>query len=330
MNCLTIIFFDEALERARELDEIFAKTKKPVGAYHGLPFSIKDHFDIKGKVSSCCYVAWADAVAEEDELLVKMIRDAGAVFYCKTNMPQTAMHLESNNNLWGRTLNPYNRGLTSGGSSGGESALIAFRGSPIGLGSDGGGSIRAPAAFCGLYGFKPTSNRTPATGVHLPMIGNDASAAGFAPLCRSARDDEFFMKFIVDQEPWKTEPVMPPVPWKVLETPKKLTIGVIYDDEVVRPHPPITNAMKKVVEKLSAHPDITIKEWKPYQHARGYDIIRRLYFQDGGKFSYDLMEKAGEPVLPLTEWVFKESHTKMRTIPESWRINVERETFRSK
>ncbi|OBT89845.1 hypothetical protein VE02_00784 [Pseudogymnoascus sp. 03VT05] len=328
LNCLTIIFFNEALERAKELDEIFSKTKKLVGPYHGLPFSIKDHFNIKDKVSSSGYVAWADEIATEDAALVGIIREAGAVLFCKTTNPQTLMHLETNSNIYGRTLNPYNRGLTSGGSSGGEAALVSFYGSPIGLGSDGGGSIRGPAANVGLVGLKQTSGRIPASGNTMPMNGCASFPVVVGPLCRSARDSEFFMKTIIGTSPWRKNPDVMPIPWDTFRVPKKLTIGIYSDDGIVRCHPPITAALKYVTELLRAESDIVIKEWKPYDHARGYDIIRKLYFQDGAADHYKMMEITGEPVLPLSAWVFKDSHTQRRTIEESWALNVERAKYR--
>jgi amidase len=98
VNCITQAWFEEALQRATELDAIFEKSGTTVGPYHGLPFSIKDQFNIKGKVSSAGYIAWANNVAEEDAPTVKILREAGAVFFCKTNNPQTLMHLESNSN----------------------------------------------------------------------------------------------------------------------------------------------------------------------------------------------------------------------------------------
>ena len=94
---MTEMWFDEALERARELDRIFAESG-PVGAFHGLPFSIKNTFAVKGRRSDGAYVAWYDNIAEEDGQLVKIIRDQGAVLYCKTTNPQTAMHLETTSN----------------------------------------------------------------------------------------------------------------------------------------------------------------------------------------------------------------------------------------
>jgi len=91
------MWFNEALDRARELDRIFADSG-PVGAFHGLPFSIKNSFAVKGRRSDEAYVAWYDNIAEEDAMVVKIIRGQGAVLYCKTTNPQTTMHLECTSN----------------------------------------------------------------------------------------------------------------------------------------------------------------------------------------------------------------------------------------
>jgi amidase len=118
-------------------------------------------YDVAGHPVTMGYIAWANVVAETDSTLVKALRDTGAVFFVKTTMPQTGMALETWSVLWGRTLNPRNNKLGSGGSSGGDAALIALKGSPIGPLSDIGGSIRAPAAFNGLYSIRPSSERIP-------------------------------------------------------------------------------------------------------------------------------------------------------------------------
>jgi amidase len=135
-RCLTEIFFSEAIEQAKELDKYFEKNGKPVGPLAGLPVSLKDCFNVTGFASSLGFVTWADDLAEYDSLLVKILRQAGAVLYCKTNVPTAMMIPESVNNLWGRTLNPYHTDFTSGGSSGGEGSLLAMKGSPLGVGTD--------------------------------------------------------------------------------------------------------------------------------------------------------------------------------------------------
>lgn len=128
--------FEEALSSAKALDEHIQKTGKPIGPLHGLPISLKDNFNIIGKDSTIGFVSWVNEPATYNTVLVDVLRNAGAVLYVKTNVPTAMMIAESVNNTFGRTVNPRNRNLTSGGSSGGESALIAFGGSILGVGTD--------------------------------------------------------------------------------------------------------------------------------------------------------------------------------------------------
>lgn len=155
-NCLHETFFDAAIEDAKELDKYFAQHKSPLGPLHGLPVSLKDQFHVKGVETTMGYVGWIgtfmgkkgtgqEKVFESE--MVKELRALGAVLYCKTSVPHTLMSGETINNIIGFTTNPKNRNLSTGGSSGGEGALIALRGSPVGFGTDIGGSIRIPAAF---------------------------------------------------------------------------------------------------------------------------------------------------------------------------------------
>ncbi|KAK4934807.1 hypothetical protein LTR10_024025 [Elasticomyces elasticus] len=326
VNCMTEMWFDEALDRARELDRIFADSG-PVGAFHGLPFSIKNTFAVKGRRSDGAYVAWYDNIAKEDGMLVKIIRDEGAVLYCKTTNPQTAMHLETTSNLYGRTLNPFNRMLTPGGSSGGEAALLAMRGSPIGLGGDGGGSIRSPAANNGLFGMKATSDRIPFVRGTSTMRGCKSFPIVAGPLCHSARDAELFMQTVLDTSPWLQEYNLVPLPWRQTTMPEKITIGLYVDDGSVMPHPPVKHALEALKVKLEADPRFEVIEWSPCKHDLGYDLIRQLYWEDGGVETMAIMESSGEPVLDLSKWVMKDSHVRPRTLKESWELNYQREEF---
>lgn len=145
-NCLTELLPSLALSRARELDAYFREHKRPIGPLHGLPISVKEHIGLQGLRCTTGYVSHWGNVAKEDAHIIQVLRDAGAVFHCRTTIPQTMMHLETDSNLYGVTLNPYNSNLTPGGSSGGEGALIALQGSCLGIGSDVGGSIRCELA----------------------------------------------------------------------------------------------------------------------------------------------------------------------------------------
>lgn len=142
--CLTQWLMDEAVAQAKQLDEYMAEHGKPIGPLHGVPISIKDHIPVANTFSSLGCLSTI-AFDKEDTQMIGILRRLGAVFYCKTNQPQTLMHLESDS-LWGRVLNPFNTDLSAGGATGGEAALIAMKGSVLGIGTDIGGSIRGPSA----------------------------------------------------------------------------------------------------------------------------------------------------------------------------------------
>lgn len=132
-NCLTEIFFDDALKRGEFLDAYLAEHGKPMGPLHGVPVSIKDSFKYKGTQSTLGIVSFLDKEPDdENSPLVDILLDLGAILYCKTNIPTTLMTADSHNNVFGRVLNPHKLSLGAGGSSGGEGALVALRGSVIG------------------------------------------------------------------------------------------------------------------------------------------------------------------------------------------------------
>lgn len=146
------------------MDDILDAGGQPVGALHGIPVALKDSYSLKNHPTTWGYIIDKDNLQVRDSAVVSLLRSAGAVFFCRTAMPQTGMVLETVSNLWGRTVNPFNRLLGAGGSSGGDAALVAMKGSPIAPSSDIGGSIRVPAAFNGLYGIRPTAQRIPKGG----------------------------------------------------------------------------------------------------------------------------------------------------------------------
>lgn len=335
-NCITEIFFEEGLARARELDEHLQRTGEVVGPLHGLPVSIKDHILVKGQDTSTGYITWAnETVAEKDAVVVDILRKAGAVLYVKTANPQTLLCLETNNNVFGRTVNPFNRNLSPGGSSGGEGALISSHGSPMGVGTDIGGSIRVPAAWSGLYGFKPSVARMPHAGLLGSHDGMDNIVGVVGPLATSARDLELFCRTMLQYEAWLLEHAVLEIPWRaeVVEgktLPKRLSFAILWDDGVVKPHPPLVREMQRAKKALLAAGHEVI-DWQPLEHKEAWDLIVKLYLLDGGQEYRDTLKMSGEPAVPGTEWIL--SHAAGRpayTVPETWKLNLERESFRAR
>jgi Asp-tRNA(Asn)/Glu-tRNA(Gln) amidotransferase A subunit family amidase len=201
---------------------------------HGVPVSLKDTFDVAGYESSIGIASLVGKPARKNTLLVDILLEQGAVLYCKTNIPQTLMALDSDNNIFGRVLNPRNRLVTAGGSSGGEGALVAMRGSVLGVGTDVGGSIRIPAMCGGLYGIKPSAQRIPYVGQEngtrqgANKIGLSASAG---PIAATLRDCELFLKTISDSRPWERDPSLAYGVWSEQGSiGSKPLLGVIRQD----------------------------------------------------------------------------------------------------
>lgn len=169
----------------------------PPGPLHGVPFSVKDSIELAGTVCTAGTLGRAAAPSKEDATVVARLRAAGGIPIARTNLPDLLFAFESDNLIFGATSNPYDLSRTSGGSSGGETALIAACGSPLGLGSDAAGSVRVPAAFCGIASIKPTSGRLPRTG-HFPPAGGWIEALWqIGPMARYVEDLSVAMALLV-------------------------------------------------------------------------------------------------------------------------------------
>ncbi|KAL3899443.1 MAG: hypothetical protein SGCHY_002038, partial [Lobulomycetales sp.] len=199
VKCCTLFLTDRALRKADFLDNEFARTGIPTGRLHGVPVSAKDPLDIKGYDSTSGYSKFAFKPAENTNTLLDILESEGAIVFCKTNIPQTMWTFEcASIMLDTRTLNPHNHNYTPGGSSGGEAALIASRGSILGVGTDAGGSLRIPAHFCGIYALKPTYGRIPQRFATTGHDGQEAILGVSGPMARSIGDLAIFMQVVLD------------------------------------------------------------------------------------------------------------------------------------
>ncbi|KAJ9416332.1 amidase signature domain-containing protein [Fusarium oxysporum] len=318
----------------QKLDSYFETHGNPVGPLHGLPISIKDHIQVAGTSSSQGYfISISDD--DQDADIVSILRAQGAIIYCKTNQPQSLMHLESDSH-WGRVLNPFNIHLSAGGSTGGESALIAMKGSILGIGTDIGGSIRGPSAFCGIYGFKTTSNVLPTRGYIKgdppPAVVNIPLSTG--PMCRSLRDMDLFMKCVLSSTPYLSDPNVVPIPWTGLETRfnRRLKVGIISNDGFIEPQPPVKRAISWAMNVLSDSKFcnlIELKEFKVLGAEKAWSQVRGLYWPDGGHLTKNGIISSGEPLHPLTEWIYRDAEPLgMHTAVDLTAVHKERDDFR--
>jgi Asp-tRNA(Asn)/Glu-tRNA(Gln) amidotransferase A subunit family amidase len=196
---------DDAEEQARAAETTVQRGRE-LGPLHGVPFTVKDTFDTEGVRTTRGSLLFADHVPARDATVVARAKAAGGVLVGKTNTPEFALWWETANLVFGRTSNPHDPVRTSGGSSGGEAVAVATGISTLGIGSDLGGSIRLPAHYCGVVGFKPTHGRVPLTG-HFPEALFRFTHAG--PLTRSVRDAALALSVLEgpDGEDWYAVPV---------------------------------------------------------------------------------------------------------------------------
>ncbi|KAF9885842.1 Acetamidase [Aspergillus nanangensis] len=308
INCLHEIFFQAAIENARKLDRYFDQWKKPYGPLHGLPVSLKDSINVQDVNTSMGYIGWLNNPPNVSESeIVKELRALGAILYVKTSVPQGSFSGETTNHIIGRTDNPHNRHLVVGGSSGGEGGLLALGGSPVGFGTDIGGSIRVPAGWNGCYGLRPSTGRLPYEGIASTLPGQCSIPFVVGPLARSVRDLAFMMKAVLGMEPWKFDPLVHEVPWREIQyemamarfcgSRERLAFGVLFSDGVVNPQPPVLRALREVVDLVMSLGHI-VMEWKPPSHARAVKIWRDISLIDGGKAFHEALALSGEPATP--------------------------------
>ncbi|EGW29918.1 uncharacterized protein SPAPADRAFT_63546 [Spathaspora passalidarum NRRL Y-27907] len=258
----------------------------------------------KGRITHGGYVSKLDNVTPEHGVTNQILANLGAVFYVRTNQPQTLMHLDSGNNVNGFSKNPFNLLLSSGGSSSGEGAISGFGGSAIGVGSDIGGSIRAPAAYSGSIGLRPSSKRISGLGAISSGAGQESVPAVIGPLTRSVDDVDLWMDaYINEGKPWELDGTLIHMPWRKVDKPNPadLTIAVIRDDGLVRVSPPVRRALNETVEKLRAA-GVKIVEFTPPNTKLAYETVHKMYTCDGNYMQRELLSASGEPLTKLTKW----------------------------
>jgi amidase len=199
----------DARDRARAADMDLANGIIR-GPLHGVPYTLKDSLDTAGVVTTAGTVGWRDRVPAGDATVVARLKTAGGILLGKTNTPEFTWSDETDNDVYGRTSNPYDLDRTPGGSSGGAAAIVAAGGSPFDIGSDTGDSIRQPAHVCGVAGLKPTSGRVPRTGHWPGFEGLFESFTQLGPLARRVEDLELLLPIIAG--PDGTDPHVVPAP----------------------------------------------------------------------------------------------------------------------
>lgn len=280
LNAVVVPLWETARQEAREADEARSRGDE-LGPLHGVPVTIKEMFDVEGTATTAGIASRVRHRAQRDATLVASLRRAGAIVLGKTNVPQMGMMAETDNPIYGRTNNPWDLERSPSGSSGGEAAIIAAGGSPLGLGSDGGGSIRIPSHACGIHGLKPTSRRLPLAGHWgLPNWPSDWVQGG--PMARRVEDLCLAMRVLA---PSTEEPIGLDGVSTNLGDPSRveldqLRIGMYTDIGAIRCAPAMRRAVEEAAESLRKH-GATVETFTPPDVDEAWEIYMRIFYADG-------------------------------------------------
>uniref|UniRef100_A0A667Y147 Fatty-acid amide hydrolase 1 n=1 Tax=Myripristis murdjan TaxID=586833 RepID=A0A667Y147_9TELE len=241
LNCCTGILLES-------FDQLKTVGSSKEGLLYGVPISIKENIDYKGYDSTCGVVSRLEQPAPVDSVLVEVLKRQGAIPFVKTNIPQSMLNYDCGNPIYGQTLHPRNPQKTPGGSSGGEGALIATGGSLLGCGTDIGGSIRFPASFCGICGFKPTAGRLSSKGISSISRGQKSVLASVGPLARDVDSLALFMQAVLCDHLFSLDPTVPPIPFnlEIYQSSRPLRIGYFEDDSYQQPSPSMIRSLREV------------------------------------------------------------------------------------
>jgi amidase len=334
LNAVVFATAESALKQARTADR--RNTRKNVlGPLHGVPFTAKDIFDTAGLPTTAGLRMLRTNIPDHDATVIARMREAGAILIGKTNCPPGGIGGDSWNPLHGGTRNPYDIARTPGASSSGEAAIIAAGGSPLGIGSDSGGSIRLPAHYCGIAALKPTAGLIPSTGGYALPGGLTDPRSQVGPMARYVSDLILTLPLLIG--PDGVDSGVVPVPL-AKRTPKLKGLKVAWysDDGLAKPTHAITTVVRSAAHALAkagcevtearppalheAH-QVTLGYWgdKRMSHDRLYkrwDAFRTVML--GFMAGFDLILTPVAPdIAPLYRSKYVPTHLFSYTIPYS-------------
>jgi len=249
LNPFVHIDAESARARARDSESRLARgeTLRPL---EGIPLTVKSSLDVAGWPCPAGSLLRKDYIPATNATLVSRLENAGAILLGNTNTPEFLMAYETDNRLSGKTSNPWNPDYSAGGSSGGEAAAIASGCSIGGVGSDGGGSIRTPAHFCGICGLKPTPGRIPATGHFPPGAGAFGWIGVVGPMARTVGDLRALFAVMAGPDPG--DALSTPIPVREIASAdlRGIRIGILENPELGRPTPETLSTLRRATQIL--------------------------------------------------------------------------------
>ncbi|CCM04743.1 uncharacterized protein FIBRA_06933 [Fibroporia radiculosa] len=274
-NCLADFMISEVEKRSVPL-------QRPLT---GVVVSLKDCIDVEGYDTTCACSGNVGHPRASSAPIVRLLRDAGAQMHVKTTLPTGFFSLETLSDLFGETSNPYNPAFSPGASTGGGGALLAYQGTLIEIGSDIAGSLRYPAAYCGVYGMKGSVGRFPSYACESPLPGLEGVPTIVGPMARTLDDLAEFWKRVVDMRPWLYDHTCSPLPWRPVDfvlSGRKPKWGIVWSDGVIPPSPAALRALNESVDALRRAGHEVVDFHSP-NIVEGLKIGYKLLFSDGGE-----------------------------------------------
>ncbi len=332
INALPEVMADEALAAADTADRALAAGFAP-GALHGVPVTIKVNVDTAGHATTDGIVAAKDNIAKVDSPLVGHMRGAGAVIVGRSNTPAFSLRWFTDNDLHGRTLNPFDASVTPGGSSGGAAAAVAMGMGPIAHGNDYGGSIRHPAWACGVVGLRTTPGRVPAYKASAPnrVISNQMMSVQ-GPLTRSVRDARLALRVMSQGSPF--DPQWTPAPLEHPAPNRPLRVAVFARHAAYDADPSVVAAIEQAAQWLAAA-GCEVQAVEPPHFEEGAHLWRQLVMDDmrrGGLPAVESMGDAGvrsalrgylSGLAPLDANALMEAQARRFNICRDWAVMLE-------
>ncbi|NWW93830.1 FAAH1 hydrolase, partial [Rhynochetos jubatus] len=346
-NCITE-YLQESETQLRK-----AKLTGKLGLLYGVPVSIKDNINCQGHDSTLGFVKNLNKPAAEDSVVVQVLRKQGAIPFVKTNVPQSLISYDCRNLIFGQTFNPLLYTRSPGGSSGGEGALVGGGGSILGFGTDVGGSLRFPAAFCGICTLKPTGNRLSKKGIISGVTGQKAVIAAVGPMAKDVESLALCMRALLCEDMFSLDSTVPPLPFneEVYSSTEPLRIGYYETDFFTMPSPAMRRAVRETKQLLEDAGHTLVPFELMNVDYVFFNFCVRGMFADGGasfikKFKGELeansmglffrLAKSPNWLKTALSWIVKPFHLLMAligfvsffsTVDEVWSLHHEVEEF---
>jgi len=320
LNAFVQVDAERARKRAQEAERaVFSG--QALGSLHGVPITIKSSIEVAGLLCEAGTRLRAGFVSRRDAPLVSRLLGSGAIVLGVTNTPELLMAWETDNLLYGRTINPWDSERTPGGSSGGEAAAIAAGMSAGGVGSDGGGSIRVPAHFSGICGLKPTPGRIPSTGHYPTSAGPFALIGVVGPMARTVADLKALFEVMQGADDGDTCSAPVPLRWPEGDEVRRLHIGY-FEDDGRTPVTPETRAAVRTAADALRHSGFAVDPFRPEGLEEARLLWRMFFVGAGGMLLRPMFQERKcdlSPVLKeFLEWSLAETPLTGESLLDAW------------